>query len=293
MLGATGHTGGAVVDRLLAAGEAVRAVGRSQARLAPLGERGAEVAVGNALDETFLTQAMSGARAVYAMIPPDYSRPDVVAYYDETGTAIARAIRSANVRRLVFLSSLGAELPSGTGPVATLHRQEERLEGMDYDCDLMLLRAGYFYENHFPALRLIKERGVNGDAIAPDVPIPMVATADIGAAAAEELLDPSWRGTVVREVLGPRDYTKRETTRILGEKIGRPDLEYLQFPDADVKAALVAAGISPGIADSILELDHALSAGTIRSLAGRDGAWVGKITFEEFAEQLAAAYRTM
>jgi uncharacterized protein YbjT (DUF2867 family) len=120
----------------------------------------------------------------------------------------------------------------------------------------------------------------------------MVDTRDIGSAAAEELAGAtSGAGTSVRELLGPRDYTMRETTRMIGQRIGKPDLAYIQFPDADFKGALLQAGLSAGIADSFVEMSHALSDGTIRAQQGRTPETTMPTGFDAFADRFAAAYR--
>ena len=71
ILGATGHTGSAIAEKLLAKGEKVRAIARSKERLAKLSGQGAEAFVGDVADSAFLTQAFDGARAVYFMVPPN------------------------------------------------------------------------------------------------------------------------------------------------------------------------------------------------------------------------------
>lgn len=289
VMGATGHTGGVVVDRLLADGKQVRTIGRSADRLKRFVDRGAEAAVGNAADAGVLTSAFKGADAIYAMVPPDYTHADPRGYYNQFGAAIEQAVRQSGVRKVVFLSSVGAELREGTGPIAGLHDVEQRLETLGVD--LLILRPGYFYDNFFGNLALIKHQGINGGAIAPDVPIPMTDTGDIGAAAAEELAASKFQGTSVRELLGPRDYTMREATRILGEKIGKPDLPYVQFPDADFIGALTQAGFSPALAAAFVEMSHALSERRVRSLQGRNAETTMPTPFETFAERFAAAYR--
>ncbi len=290
VMGATGHTGSAVADELLRARRPVRVIGRWAERLEPLVRRGAEPAIGDGLDPEFLASAFRGAEAVFAMVPPDYSQPDLRAFYNRWGAAIAGALERPGVRRAAFLSSLGAELPEGTGPIAGLHDVEQRLEPLGLD--LLVLRPGYFYENFFSALPLIKHQGINGGGFAPDTPIPMIATPDIGLAAAEALAG-GFRGVRVRELLGPRDYTMTETTRILSQKIGRPDLRYVQFPDRDFADALVRARFSPGSAAALVEMAHAFNEGRVRSLQGRNRLTTTATTFETFSDRLAAAYRSL
>jgi uncharacterized protein YbjT (DUF2867 family) len=289
VMGATGNTGRVVVDRLLSAGKKVRALGRSADRLKPFVSRGAEPVTGDAADPGVLTSAFSGTDAIYAMVPPDYRDPDPRAYYNRFGAAIDAAVRKSGVRRVVLLSSVGGELNGGTGPIAGLHDVEERLKTLGVD--LRILRPGYFFDNFFGNLTLIKQQGINGGAIAPDVPIPMVDTGDIGAAAAEELAQGTFKGTSVRELLGPRDYTMKEATAIIGQKIGKPDLPYIQFADADFTGALTQAGFSAGTAASFVEMSHALSERRVRSLQGRTADTMMPTTFETFAERFAAAYR--
>lgn len=292
VMGATGKTGRSAVEALLAAGEKVRVMGRSEERLRPFVARGAEAAVGDASDAGYLTRAFHGAEAVYAMIPPNYADPDLAGFYGRVGAAIAKAVQNAGVGHVVFLSSLGAELPSGTGPIALLHAQEERLKAIAGP-NLLILRPGYFFENHFGTLQLIKTRGINGGALAPDVPIPMIATKDIGARVAEALRKRHVRGPTVEELLGPRDLTMSEATRILGAAIGKPDLRYVQFPYDDFEKALVHAGFAPSVAQLFSEMSRALSEGRVRSLEGRNPRNATPTTLESFAEAWAEAYRAL
>ena len=125
VMGATGQVGGQVVRRLLEAGEKVRALGRSRGKLAEI--KGAEAMAGDAADAAFLTGAFRGADAVFALLPPDLASTDYRALQDRHGESIVQAVRDSGVRHVVFLSSIGADQPSGTGPIAGLAAQEARL----------------------------------------------------------------------------------------------------------------------------------------------------------------------
>ena len=88
--GATGQTGNEVAEKLLAKGEQVRVVGRSGKRLEPFVKKGAEAFVADITDTGALTKAFSGAKGVYAMIPPDVSAPDVLAHYQRVRRRLGR-----------------------------------------------------------------------------------------------------------------------------------------------------------------------------------------------------------
>lgn len=288
VLGATGHTGGRIAAALLDAGEKVRVFGRSKERMKDLAARGAEVAVGEIGDVEALARALAGADAVYALIPSDASSPGLRASQDRMGTALAEAVRRSGVKKVVFLSSLGAELPSGTGPIAGLGAQERKLRALD-GVDVLALRPTYFFENHLSTLDLIRSQGVNGGAIAPDVPFPMIATQDIAAAAAEALRKRDWTGFTVRELLGPRDVTMTEATRILGEHLGKPDLPYVQFPEADFIGALTGMGVAKDAAELYAEMSRAISEDRIRPLEGRKPENTTPTAFEDFVARLEVA----
>jgi uncharacterized protein YbjT (DUF2867 family) len=289
VLGATGKTGGAAAERLVASGVKVKAVARSADKLAALAKKGAEPVAADLEDAAALAAALRGSDTAYLMIPSDYTKPDLLGQYLRAGESIARAVKDAGLRRAVLLSSLGADAPSGTGPIVGLHGIEERLRGIA-GLDLLILRAGYFYENSFGTMGLIKHQGINGGAIAPDVAIPTIGTADIGWVAAEALRAGDFSGTVVRELSGPRDLTMIDVTRALGKAIGKPDLAYVRFPDDGYVEGLKSAGFAPDAARLFLEMAQAFNKGLVRSLPGSEKVRT-TTTFESFADAFALAYR--
>ena len=287
VMGATGHTGAEITRRLLAAGESVRALGRSSDRLAALAALGAEMRVGDAGDAAFLTEAFRDADAVYTLLPYDPHVAGYAALQRARSEAIVQAVGASGVAHVVTLSSIGAELPAGTGLIAGLHAHEQRLRAL-MQPHVLALRAGLFFEGFEQSLAVIEQHGVHADSVAPDVPLPMIATRDIAEVAANALRTRDWRGHVVRELLGPCDLTHADVTRILGARIGRPDLAYVQLPDAEMRAALVQAGLATDVAALYVEMTRAFNSGVIRSRAGRTPASTTPTRFETFADSLAA-----
>jgi uncharacterized protein YbjT (DUF2867 family) len=291
VMGATGHTGKKITEALLKAGEKVRALGRSVSKLAELKRSGVEVFTGDATDAAFMAKAFRGADAVYTLLPTDRHSLDYRAEQDHQGETIVKAIRESGVRYVVALSSLGAELSEGTGLIAGLHAQEERLKRLQ-STNLFLLRPVTFYENFYDALGLIKHQGINADSVRSDFAIPMVATRDIADVAAKALKARDWKGVVVRELLGPRDLTYAEATRILGQRIGRPDLMYVQFSYADMVKALVQSGVSGSFAGLYVAMTRAFNEGKVKPREGRKPQNTTPTRFEDFAPELALAYQS-
>jgi uncharacterized protein YbjT (DUF2867 family) len=292
VLGATGKTGSVVAQRLRAGGAEVRAFARSADKLEALTKQGAKAVTGDVVNARDLVAAFRGSDVVYAMVPPFYSAPDPIGYYDRVTASLATALAESGVRRVVLLSSLGADRSSGTGLVVGLHHVEERLKTLPR-LDLLILRPGYFYENFLGSIGTIQAMGVNGGATKGDVPITMISASDIGGMAARAMLAADFAGITVRELFGPRDLTMVEATSILGKMIGNPDLAYQQFPAEGVIAGLKQAGFSEGVAKSFVGMSEGFNEGRMRATQPRTRDNTGQVTFEEFAGEFAQAYAAL
>ena len=211
--GATGHTGSVVAKTLLTKGERVRVVGRNRDRLKEFVAEGAEPFTADLSEEASVAKAFAGAKAAFVMIPPNPSSADVLEFQKRVTDAIASGLRSAGVTHAVVLSSIGADKPDKTGPVAGLHSLEERLNGIDA-LNVLHLRAGYFMENTLAQAGIIRTAGMVVGPLRADLKLPMIATHDIGAAAADALLSLNFRQKQTHELLGQRDVSYDEVAKI-------------------------------------------------------------------------------
>lgn len=284
IIGATGNTGAVVADALLAKGEKVRVVGRSAERLARFTKQGAEAFVADAKDATALTQAFTGARAVYLLIPPNPTSQDYRAEQETVTDALATAIDKAGVTYAVVLSSLGAEHASGTGPIAGLYSLEQKLNS-NSRLNALYIRAAYFMENFFMSIPPLQKMGIFGGAIKGEAKIAMIATRDIGAYAAESLRALDFTGRQTRDLLGQRDLSYDEAAGIIGKAIGKPTLSYSHFPAMLVKMAMGQMGIPGKTVDLILEMFDAINKGLIAPREPRTVQNTTPTTFETFATE--------
>jgi uncharacterized protein YbjT (DUF2867 family) len=290
-MGATGNIGSKLADILLAKNQTIKVISRSADRLQPFVERGATAAVGDARDSDFLAQAFAGAEAVFAMIPPDYTAGNFRQYSNEIGQRIAAAIKQAGVTHVVNLSSHGAHLPDKTGPIKGLRDQEQRMNQLDA-VHVLHLRPTFFMDNLLMNIDIIKNMGINGGYIRGDLPFAMIATEDIAEAAAPYMLERDFSGKNTRELLGPRDISMDEATRIIGEKIGKPDLTYVHFSREDYVNGLVREGVSQDAAEQLAELaaginDRLFAGGEPRTQENRTST-----DFAQFADLFAQIYKS-
>ena len=127
-------------------------------------------------------------------------------------------LKASGVKKVVNLSSVGADQADGIGPVSGLHLAEEALKSLN-GVDIRHLRAGFFYTNFYSAIGMIRQAGIYGNNCGADAPVAMVHPRDIAAAAAEALLSLGFKGSSVRYVVSD-ERTSREITAVLGASIG-------------------------------------------------------------------------
>jgi len=288
--GATGKTGSAVAEALIAKGQKVRVMGRDAAKLKGFTAKGAEAAVGDLGDRAFLTKAFNGSEAVYALIPPNFGVADFRAYQKQIGESIVAAIKGSGVRYVVNLSSQGAHLPDRTGPIVGLHDQEERLNRLD-GVNVLHLRPTYFMENLLMNIDLIKKMNIMGSAIRGNVKFAMIAAKDIGACASERLMKRDFSGKSVRDLLGQRDLSLDEAAAVIGKKLGKPDLKYIAFPYDDAEKGMVAMGLTPDLSRLYIEMSKALNDGLFAVNIPRTRENTTLTSIEEFADVFAKIYR--
>ena len=282
--GSTGNTGSAVAFHLLAEGKRVRGIGRSAERLHRLAQMGGETFIADLTETDALTRAFQGAEAVYVMVPPDVQSPDFREHQCALTESIASALESSGVRHAVSLSSIGADKADGTGPVVGLHRMEERLNRIS-GLNVIHLRCGYFMENLLAQIQSVHGTGKLFGTLRPDLPLPMIATRDIGDAAAQALLRLTFTSHQSRELLGYGDITMNMAAGILGHEIGNPDLRYAQVSDEQMRSAMLQMGLSEDFTGQILEMCGALNSGHMRALEARDDHNTTPTYFEKFVHQ--------
>ena len=287
ILGASGNTGSIIADTLLSKGKKVRVVGRDASRLQRFVRQGAEAYTGDVNDAAALTKAFSGAHAAYLLLPPITSRED----QERESDAIAKAVTESGLPYAVNLSSYGAHVPEGTGPVTGLHSSEQKLNAIS-GLNVLHLRAAYFMENNLAAIDMIHGMGMFGNALLPDLKIPMAATRDVGDYAAQRLLHLDFSGKQTRELLGERDLSMTEASAVIARGIGKPDLRYQQFPYDQMQQALIQMGFSPKKASVYIEMFQAINTRVIAAQEPRSPENTTPTSFEKFVQDVfVPAYR--
>ncbi|HVJ05453.1 MAG TPA: NAD(P)H-binding protein [Candidatus Saccharimonadales bacterium] len=287
--GITGNTGSVVAERLMAAGKKVRGVSRTAGHLEPLVQKGCEAAVADLTNREALAEAFDGAEGVYVMIPPEPAGPDFRLHQRAVIQAVGSALERSKVKNVVALSSVGAEKAEKTGPVVGLHEMEERLNSIA-GLNVLHLRAGYFMENTLTQAGIIQAVGSAAGPLLPELKISMIASYDIGVAAAQALIELDFNSHQTRELLGPRDISMEEVATIIGKTIGRPDLKYVHSSQNQVRDVMLKMGMQADLVSLILEMTSAMNTGFMKAMGPRNARNSTPTTYEEFAQKKFLPY---
>lgn len=264
--GVTGNTGRVAAEALLARGEKVRVIVRDAQKGEAFAAKGAEVAVADLGDVAALSAALAGAKGAYLLLPPNFVVTDFGAYQDQLSDALAAAVAAAKVPHVVLLSSVGADVPAGTGPIAGLHRAEAKLSKIPGTV-ATFIRAGYFVENLGGSLGALAH-GILPTFFAADFPITMIATQDIGALAATLLIEGATTTSAVQLGGTPTGGTTFEDVADAIGRITGKRPQVVVNPVAAMSEALQGFGVPKTMADLYQEMTSAMLNGTIKYQPG-------------------------
>jgi uncharacterized protein YbjT (DUF2867 family) len=286
--GSLGKIGLPLTSLLVNEGHQVVVISSNSQHIGRIEALGAKAAIGSVLDSHFLTGVFEGADAIYTMVPPNWVVGDYRQYIAEVGHRYEEAIRASGVKRVVNLSSIGADLDGGNGPIAGLHDVETRLNGL-VDVAVRHLRPGLFFTNFFFDIPTIRTMGVMGSNYGRDTKLVMVHPRDIAAAAAAELQG-SFTGTSHRYIAGEAG-SVADFVEVIGASIGKPNLPWLEFGDDDMVKGMIGGGMSSAIAAMYVEMGHAISSGLLfRDFEKHQPDVWGATKFADFAPEFAAVY---
>lgn len=290
LTGSTGHITKPLAQKLIAAGHEVSIISSSADKVKEIESLGAKAEIGSVEDKTFLTKAFAGADAVYLMIPPKWTVTNWIEYQAAVGENFAAAVKANSIPNVVVLSSIGAHMKKGAGPVdgvALLEDQLSKISGLN----AKFLRPTYFYYNLFSMIPLIKNAGIIGSTQPADYKMGLTHTDDIAQAAFEELSSLSFKGISVRYIASDQK-TWTEITEVLGAAIGKPELPYVEFTDEQSLGGMLQAGLSQTIAEGYAAMGKALREGTMDAdFRKNPPAEFGKVKLSDFAKEFAEAYK--
>jgi uncharacterized protein YbjT (DUF2867 family) len=287
--GGAGNISKPLAEQLLKAGHEVTVIGRNAENLKPLTDQGAKAAIGSVEDLPFLKKTFAGADAVYTMIPPNYGAPDLKAFLYQVGKNYTEAIKSNGIKYVVNLSSIGAHLPEGAGPVSGLYHVEQLYSTLK-DVNILHLRPGYFFNNLLGSIDMVKHMNIIGSNFGSgDAKLVVVYPPDIAPVAAEALLSLNFKGHTIRYIAGD-ERTPADIAKALGSAIGKPELPWVAFTDEQALQGMVQAGLPQEIASNYRDMGQSIQSGKMFEDYWKKRPELSKTKLEDFAKVFAAAY---
>jgi len=289
--GSLGHISKPLTTALVQQGHAVTVISSNPDRQKDIEELGAIAAIGSLEDVNFLTATFTGADSVYTMIPPKGfldQNFDVIAYYTNIGNVYAQAIRQSAIKRVVHLSSIGADLDKGTGLILGHHYAEGILNNLT-DVAITFMRPTSFHYNLYSFIPVVKNTGSISANYGATDKIIWVSPTDIAAAVAEEIVKPLTGRKVL--YVASDELTCNDVAGILGAAIGKPDLKWLVIPYEQVQSRLESFGLSKQVAAALVELNASMHQGKFFDDYYQNRPQVmGKVKMTDFAKEFAAAF---
>lgn len=280
--GATGKTGSAVANTLLAQGKPVTVLVRDVQKAKVWQDKGARLAQASLEDSKALAGALGQAEGAYLLIPPNYTAQDALGYGYRTGEVLAEAVKSSGIPHVVVLSSVAAQHAQGTGPIRTLYHLESVIEPVAKN--LTILRPAYFLQNWANGVESVRNQGVLHNFLTPERKIAMISTADIGRIAAESLTDRA-RGRRVVELAGPEDYSPQDIAQAFGAALGKA-VKLETHPLEAVVPSLTAAGFTQDLASLFREMLEGINSGHV-AYEGKGATFQrGKVTAADAIKEM-------
>jgi len=290
LTGSLGNISKPLAEILIKNGHEVTIISSDSKKVNDIEKLGAKAAIGSVSDVTFLTAAFKGSDAIYTMVPPNWGVSNYRQYIAETGKNYLEAIKASGVKRVVNLSSIGAHLNGGTGPIAGLYDVEHTLNMLD-GIAIKHLRAGIFFINFFFDMGIIRNMGIMGNNYGEKTKLVMVHPRDIAVVAAQELQG-SFEGKSHRYVVSDEREIS-EIVKILGTAIHKPELPWVQFSDEETFAGMTSAGMSEAIASTYVEMGNAINSGILFEDFDqhKPDVW-GSTKLVDFVKEFAAVYKS-
>lgn len=287
--GSLGNIGKPLTIELIKEGHSVIVVSSREEKRVEIENLGAKPSIGSLEDVAFLTETFAGADAVFCMMPPaDYKEPDRRVYYSRIATNYFKAIQETKVKRVLHLSTFGADLDKGTGILLGAYDAEKILNKLE-DVNLTHIRPTYFYYNLNNFISMIKSLGVIKANYGGDHTFPMVAPVDIAKVVAEEIQDLHSENKV--RYVASDEQNGHQIAKVLGTAIGKPNLKWEVISNDEVQKNMESYGLPSVLAKGFVDMFDSMHKGDLARDFYLNKPSFGKTKLEDFAVEFAKVYQ--
>jgi uncharacterized protein YbjT (DUF2867 family) len=294
--GSLGYVSKPLAEKLIEKGHSVTVISSSAEKQALIEAMGANAAIGSMEDVSFVMDTFSGANAVYCMLAPygNFADPHndaaaVIARADAMTQNYVQAIERSGVKRVVYLSSIGADMEKGAGLIQIHHRAENILGQLPPDVNISFMRPSGFYKNLYTFIGSVKNHNRIAARYGGDDMNVFVSNLDIADAIVEQI-ESHESGRIVRYVAS-EEMTCNEAAAILGAAIGKPDLKWVSVDDKEQLNLYKSFGMNDSLANQFVEMNNSIHNGRFFEDYSRNKPAPGKVKLKDFAKEFAVVYQ--
>lgn len=289
--GSLGHISLPVLKSLVAAGHHVTVISSNADKTKDIEALGAQAAIGSVNDATFVNKIFQGADAVYLMIPPNFTTTNWLQYQKEVADNYVLAIQTNNVKNVVQLSSIGAHMGNGAGPIDGLAYLEEKLKTL-HNTNIKILRPSYFFYNLFSMIPLIKNANIMGSNFGnTDEKLVLVHTDDIADTVSHHLLNLNFTGTSI-QYISSDECSVSDIALALSNAANKPGTPWITFSDEDALNGMLQAGLPETIANGYVQMGKSIREGLIQADYWKNKPLLGNVKLADFVKEFTVAYNS-
>lgn len=265
ILGASGQVGSAIVDFLVTKNVPVKGVIRNPDKAEKLREKGAAVSIADYFDLQALASALKEGETVFVLTPESPASKNVIGDTKNLVENYRSAIQSSQIKKVIGLSSLGAQHASGTGNLQMSYLLEHAFQ--DLNIQQIFIRPAYYYSNWLPYISTAKDQGILPTFFPVDLKIPMISPIDVAEFIAGIIVDDTEESQIY-ELLGPEDYSSNDVAFILSGLLNR-EVKTHQIPETAWEETIRQFGFTEDAARNLIEMIEAVIDGKTRPEQGR------------------------
>ncbi|WPP48564.1 NmrA family NAD(P)-binding protein [Catalinimonas niigatensis] len=283
VLGASGQVGSGVVDWLIRQKQPVKGVIRNPEKATELQEKGAKTAIADAFDQAALQTALKDGTTIFVLTPETLITDDIIGDTKTILENYRKAVESSSIKKIVGLSSYGAQHASGTGNLMLSYMLEHAFVGLPVQ--QIFVRPAYYYSNFLPYLPVVKAEGILPTFFPVDLKLPMISPQDVAHFVAEAMTK-TVEGVAIYELEGPTHYSPEDVAQTLGQVLNK-DVKAEQIPRQRWKETLQQAGFYVDAMKNLMEMTEAVISGLARPEKKETIAVTGRTTLEQYMIDLA------
>ena len=258
ILGASGQVGSIIVNQLIEKGEQVKAVVRDEKKAGKLQKSGAAVAVADISDLPSLVAALQDGSTLFALTPESGHERNVIGETKDILENYRKALASSPIKKVVGLSSIGAQFETGTGNLVMSYLLEHAFTGMPIK--QIFVRPAYYFSNWMMYLGSVMEKGILPTFFPPDLSIPMVSPQEVAAYVANVIQKEEEDGKIF-ELTGAT-YSSNDVAKAFSDALGK-DVKAVQIPREQWESTLHETGFSPDAIRNFIEMTDVVISGKV------------------------------